>query len=145
EFKPGEGGRRTVIRPVSAEVVPPSAALPENRVYRDPAPAILGVESLFVSTVATPKDAAAARGVGGIVGIALEASLDPARNPDAVLLITGREFFDRPYVRADWRAGNVLRKGERSSLFGFTSNDPPTLDAVRVRGATLPAVVPVAN
>src|SRR5437588_10847497 len=33
-FKPGEGGRRTVIRPVSAEVVPASAALPENRVYR---------------------------------------------------------------------------------------------------------------
>src|SRR5207247_1087105 len=49
--------------------------------------------------------------------------------------IPGVANFGRsPAVRAEWTGKYKLETEERSPLFGFTSNQPPTLDAVRLRG-----------
>lgn len=49
-----------------------------------------------------------------------------------------------PAVRAYW-LDRPLRPGERSTLFGFTSDLPPTYDNLRARGNTVPAVAPAAE
>jgi hypothetical protein len=41
----------------------------------------------------------------------------------------------RGYLKADWRAGQVLKLGEHSVVFGFTSNLPPVDEVVRVISA----------
>jgi hypothetical protein len=39
-----------------------------------------------------------------------------------------------PAFRAVWNGAKGLRKGERGTIFGFTSNEPPTFADVRIRG-----------
>ena len=46
---------------------------------------------------------------------------------------TEDERNESPAIRAFW-LDNPLKPGERSTLFGFTSDYPPTYEAVRVRG-----------
>ena len=75
-------------------------------------------------------------------------TLQPAifANPDA----EGRPDSSRsPAIRAVFyqdEGDTAVKPGERSVLFGFTSNFPPLFEAARLRGALLPkgAATPVA-
>src|SRR5262249_7941044 len=62
-----------------------------------------------------------------------------ASDPDYVMMLSGSDFEQRPSFRAIWSGKNVLAKEARSTVFGFTSNLPPTLEAVRLRGELLDA------
>ena len=59
--------------------------------------------------------------------------VDPALEPDHVMLVAGADK-QGPAFRAVWSGDNALQKGKRSTLYGFTSNLPPTYDVVRIQG-----------
>src|SRR5262249_57393608 len=61
----------------------------------------------------------------------------------------GFEGRRAPAIRAYWTSSPLTSPGipfpgDRSPLFGFTSNDPPTFDVVRLRGLPHPAIKPAA-
>jgi hypothetical protein len=129
------------VRPVSYDVTYTSAVQGENRLYKDPAPAVTGKEIPVLAQLPTTTDLPA-RARTPIIGAALEVALDPVQAPDYVVLDYGRDalrdsgqpYLDRPYVRAVWNSRNGLKRGERSTVYGFTSNLPPTMAGVLVRG-----------
>ena len=84
-------------------------------------------------------------------GSVVNPGLTPATSGSVVdggLATTGRirpvavDRANRSYVRANWTNGNVLKPRERSAVFGFTSNQPPTYDEVQLRGVQLAGVKP---
>ena len=64
-------------------------------------------------------------------------ALDPASNPDYVMLLANSDFENAPSVRAIWSGKNVLERNNRSTVFGFTSNLPPVV------GREQPALVSI--
>ncbi len=50
------------------------------------------------------------------------------------------DWREQPLLRANWIGRNLLKPRERSAIFGFTSNAPPTYEPVSLRG--VPAVTP---
>jgi hypothetical protein len=58
--------------------------------------------------------------------------IDPALEPDHVLLVAKTDS-QGPAFRAVWTGDNALKKGNRSTLYGFTSNLSPTYDTVRIQ------------
>jgi hypothetical protein len=61
-------------------------------------------------------------------------ALDPAFNPNYTMLLAESDFDKGPCFRAVWNGDQVIKKDGRSTVFGFTSNLPPTLEAIRIRG-----------
>ncbi len=61
-------------------------------------------------------------------------ALDPAMDPSHVLLLPQSDFNQKPCFRAVWNPDNAVKKDVRSTIFGFTSNLPPTYEPVRLRG-----------
>src|SRR5262245_15383102 len=121
-------------QPISYAVTYVSGVQPENSKYRDPAPAVRNHELPVLVRVTSTRDVAKAVG-SGIVGVAVEEAMQPVHEPDLTVLDYGKDYSDRPYFRAIWFDNNALKKGDRSSVFGFTSNLPPTYATARLRGA----------
>jgi hypothetical protein len=61
-------------------------------------------------------------------------ALDPAINPGYVMLLSKSDFKNRPSFRAIWTGEDVIPKDGRSTVFGFTSNESPGFETVRLRG-----------
>ena len=61
-------------------------------------------------------------------------ALDPALDPNHIMLLPQSDFNQKPCFRAVWNPDNAIKKDVRSTLFGFTSNRPPTYEPVRLRG-----------
>ena len=128
-----------VIRPVSSSL-PAVLDAPPDKAYRNPAPPIPTKMPLRAIGTDKAADGAVAKPAAG----AAEKMPDAARNPDSVMLLGVPEFNYPASLRVSWADDNVVKKGERGSLFGFTSDIPPTLEGVRVVGKQVAAggVVP---
>lgn len=59
--------------------------------------------------------------------------VDQANTPDYVMLLNDSDFNKYPSFRAIWSGANVIGPGAKSSVFGFTSNQPPKFEPVRIR------------
>ena len=71
---------------------------------------------------------------------------EPGKNPSSVMLLASAfDFENQPCFRAMWNENNMLKKGNRSCLYGFTSNLPPTLAAARLRGIQVGAIQPAST
>jgi hypothetical protein len=104
-----------------------------NKAYKHLAPLVDLPQGLRLVPVPTRRGQAQPRGEKGkIVNVVWDA-LDPANNPDYIMLLTNSDFDNSPSVRAIWNGKNVLERNNRSTVFGFTSNLPPTTDLVRIR------------
>jgi len=69
---------------------------------------------------------------GKIITVIWDA-LDPATNPDYVMLLGKSQSEENNTFRAIWSGKNILGKGRRSTVFGFTSNLPPTMEPCQLR------------
>jgi hypothetical protein len=121
------------IRPVSFSNI--VAEVPVEKAYLPRAAAVLD-PGLRLTRVPTRRGEAApggGPGQGKLVSLVWDA-LDPAINPDYVMLLTGSDFERGPSFRAIWGGAAGLGKDNRSTVFGFTSNLPPTLEPVKIRG-----------
>jgi hypothetical protein len=138
----------------AAEIVPVAANVDiadhvVNKMYLEHAPAIPAKRAFNVVTIKgrrapgftigggikTPEFNRDVPGPGGVVGVGAEKdAAAPAARPDSVVLLPPNELLQRPCFRANWVGANVLKPGERSCIFGFTSNEPPTIEPVRLRG-----------
>ncbi|MGF1580108.1 MAG: hypothetical protein ACFCD0_12165 [Gemmataceae bacterium] len=122
------------VRPVSyGNIVARERA---DRIYRDKAPFIPINKRFFLTQVPTRRGQQAPGDENGNKILRIQWDpLDPAINPDYVILLNRSDFKDkRPSFRAIWSEKNAIEKDRRSTVFGFTSNLPPTLEPVRVRG-----------
>lgn len=126
----GDKAAPMAVRPVSATHSVGADA--KEPVYLDSAPAVPAPQPFRLSLIPTRREGRAIKATGGIANVIWDA-LDPATDPDYVMLLTESEF-KRPAFRAIWGAENALQKGGRSTVFGFTSNLPPTIQAVSIRG-----------
>jgi hypothetical protein len=133
------------IRPVSLGNILGAEAL--SRIYRSPAPPVAAPKALELSLVPMKVGEAAPQDKGGqrIVTVMWDA-FDPAVNPNFVTLLPESDFNQGPCFRAVWTRDRAVKKGTRSTVFGFTSNLQPTFESVRMRGPRLSkgGVVPVA-
>jgi hypothetical protein len=122
----------TKIRPVSfSNILAPNDA---DLAYQLQAPPVLLPKGLHLAHVPIRQgEAAPAVKDAGLVQVHWDA-LDPAHNPDNVMLLKQSDFKDRPSFRAIWNGKNAIPKDSRSTVFGFTSNLPPTIEPVRLRG-----------
>jgi hypothetical protein len=118
------------IRPISFSNR--AGATPEDKVYQSPAPARPVSPTYRLVRVPSQQRAGAARPEKEIVTVDWDA-LDPAHEPDYALLLSNSDFNKKPCFRAIWNGENVLAERARSTVFGFTSNLPPKLVAVRLR------------
>jgi hypothetical protein len=120
--------------PARGEVLPVSAGfrdVPDSgAVYRSPAPPVSSGRGYQLREVPTRRQAVQTD--KGIARIGKEA-LDPAAVPDYVILLGG-SGNQRAAFRAIWN-NNSLKKGMRSTVFGFTSNLPPTMEPVQIEGS----------
>lgn len=119
------------------EVVRPLAATHRvnSRSYLSPAPAIPLSLPLSLAYVPTSRGEAEPVGdsqKGKIVQIHWDA-LDPATPPDYVMILGSSDFDRHPSFRAIWSGNSAIGKDGRSTVFGFTSNMPPTIEPVRLR------------
>src|SRR5262245_54623048 len=128
-----EDAPRDRIQPVSYAVTYVSGVQPENTAYRNPAPAVRDREVPVLVRLPGTKELTAK--ASPFLQAALEDALEPVHEPDVVVHDYGSDYTDRPYFRAVWLDNNALKKGDRSSVFGFTSNLPPTWSVGRLRGA----------
>jgi hypothetical protein len=131
------GAKEKTILPVSYSNV--VAAAPGDRAYRVRAPAISITPRYQLVPVPTQRGERDPVGKGDGPAKLVWDALDPANNPDYVMLLSGSDFESSPSFRAIWTGDNVLKKDVRSTVFGFTSNLPPTIEPVRIRGLREPA------
>jgi hypothetical protein len=119
-------GKNGVMTPVSA-VIQGVADTNEGKMYQEMAPAIKEPLAYGLRAIRPSKPAAAKEKKE-------EVDRDPAREPDHVMLMVNwdveEEFVAGPrhaftFV-ASWNPDNVLKPTERSPIFGYTSNLPPT-------------------
>jgi hypothetical protein len=115
------------IRPVSFSHIVDGLGL----VYRQRAPAVPVANPYRLVEVPT-KHSEKAKGEKGI-NLVWDA-LDPASEPDHVMLLSTSDFDKNPAFRAIWAPDNLLKRDSRSTVFGFTSNLPPMTETVRLRG-----------
>jgi hypothetical protein len=129
----GEAKEAEQLRPVSFNNV--VAAGLSDKMYRSPAEAVTRAKQLQLTWVPTKLGEAApkAKDDERVVNILWDA-LDPALNPNHVLLLAKSDFNQRPCFRAVWNPDNAVKKDVRSTVFGFTSNRPPTFEPARLRG-----------
>ena len=129
EQKTKEGeDKEARIQPVSfSNVVGPD---PGQRAYKSPAPAVPIPQGLRLIPVPSQRGEKPER--GDIINVVWDA-LDPAVPPDYVMLLTQSDFDQGSSFRAIWSAKNALDKGGRSTVFGFTSNLPPTIEPARIQ------------
>lgn len=106
-----------------------------DRAYKPKAPAISVPQSFKLVQVPSKRGEKPAddKKNGRIVAVHWDA-LDPAVNPDYVMLLGKSDFDQRPSFRAIWRGDNLIKKEGRSTVFGFTSNLPPMLGTARLYG-----------
>jgi len=149
---PGAGaGIAPFIRPLSTDFAPLT-----DRRYLSPAPAVKAKEPWGFAPIAIgARPAAAGEDAGkepAAVLLIPRADFTDVDGPIA-LRRTGRDDDDLlladdirsttrartmwPAVRAVWSEDDLLKPRERSTLFGFTSNYPPTMDAIKVLGRAL--------
>jgi hypothetical protein len=123
-FATKEGG---AIRPVSA------THKVDQRTYLSPAPASPVDQPLVLAYVPTSRgETAPKKEANKIVQVHWDA-LDPAIPPDYVMLLSSSDFERYPSFRAIWTGKNAIGKDGGSTIFGFTSNMPPTIEPVRLR------------
>jgi hypothetical protein len=113
-------------------VRPVSATYKLNTPYQSPAPALPTIKPLFLTDVPTERGEAPRKGPKEIVQVHWDA-LDPATPPDLVMVLGSSDFDRYPSFRAIWSGKNAIAKNGRSTIFGFTSNLPPTIEPVRLR------------
>jgi hypothetical protein len=122
-------GEDDVARPVSA------TNKIGTRFFLSPAPAIPLAQSLslaFVPTTRGELEPKRDEQKGKIVQVHWDA-LDPATPPDYVMILGSSDFEKHPSFRAIWSGKNAIGKDGRSTVFGFTSPLPPTIEPVRLR------------
>lgn len=120
----------SAIKPVSA--VHGLDFSEEAKVYRSPSRPVQNSGLKLIQVRTTRDDIAQPDDKGKIVNVIWDA-LDPATDPDYVMLLSNSDFDKSPSFRAIWSGKNVLGKDGRSTVFGFTSNLPPTFEPVRIR------------
>jgi hypothetical protein len=121
------------IRPVSYTNVLFGGVL--DRIYKSPAEYVLPARPLVLTRVPTKlgEEAPTDKDDQRVVRVVWDA-LDPALNPNHVMLLHISDFNQMPCIRAVWSTDNGIKKDMRSTVFGFTSNWPPTYEPVRLRG-----------
>jgi len=74
----------------------------------------------------------------GVVDISAEP--DRGKNPDLITFRIRQSPVKGTYseLYLEWRGDNVLKPGERSAIYGFTSDYPPTFKDVNVGGGGNP-------
>jgi hypothetical protein len=122
------------IRPVSVANV---VGAETERLYRREAPAVAVPAPFRVVQVPTRRGEKEPVEKDQKVVNVLWDALDPATDPDYVMLLSGSDSDQRPTFRAIWNGKNVLAREARSTVFGYTSNLPPKLEDVRLRGELL--------
>jgi hypothetical protein len=146
--------KNVVLRPVSA-AYPLISEKRADRLFFNPAYAVETVRALRLEAV----------GVWSMAKGAPGQDKDPAHDPDPVIVFRSADFHGVPAragevavvgpnvisglpsgraaidgnryaaLRAVWTGDRELRPGNRSCVFGFTSNLPPTFALVRIHGA----------
>jgi hypothetical protein len=134
---PAKGDKdRPRIRPVSFSNIVAASAL--EKAYMQEAPPVVSGPQLRLVPVPTERGAAAPpKGPNPFATLVWDA-LDPAVRPREVMLLAGSDFRGSPSVRAIWGTAGLPRDS-RSTVFGFTSNLPPTLEPVRLRATRVDA------
>ena len=59
-----------------------------------------------------------------------------AVGPDVLQEVGDNQPEQQPYFKVDWRGDKIIKLGDHSVIFGFTSNLPPTEDLVRIVSST---------
>lgn len=130
---------RPPVQPVSY-----SHVLGTDRLYLKRAPAVPVGQRYRVVRVPTKqgeKDPTRAEGKKAVT--VQWNALDPAQNPDYVMLLAGSDFEEHLSFRAAWAGPNRLKKDARSTVFGFTSNLAPALAPVKLRAQPAAEKAPV--
>src|SRR5262249_22341547 len=107
----------------------------DSRTYVSPAPALPEAQPLTLAYVPTVRGEAQPKAgtVKGKIGQVHWDALDPATPPDYVMILGSSDFDKHPSFRAIWSGKNAIGKDGRSTVFGFTSPMPPTIEPVRLR------------
>lgn len=116
------------IKPVAFNNVLTGAA--EKRLYQTPAPPSSAGAALRLAPVPTSRKDQGEK--GKIINVFWD-PLDPAVHPDYVMLLNPTEKNEGAIFRAIWSGKNALGKDARSTVFGFTSNRPPTMEPVKLQ------------
>jgi hypothetical protein len=104
----------------------------DAKTYRSPAPALPVGAPLRITRVPTLRGEPEPKSADQIVQVTWDA-LDPALIPDYVLLLGSSDYDRQPSFRATWMGKNSIPTDGRSTIFGFTSNQPPKMESVRIR------------
>ena len=135
---PAKERPRSSVLPVSSNYRDLSGG---DRTYVSPSPGVPSARTYRLTSVETQKTARTNKGQGGVARV-IWAALDPAVEPDYVMLLGG-DGKGRPTFRALWN-NSALAERMRSTVFGFTSNLPPALEPVQIRGTPPGPIQPAA-
>lgn len=127
-----KAGEANGIRPVSFGSLP-AGGEDASRAYKVKAPLNALPDALRLVRIPTKRGETQPKEQQGKIVQVVWDALDPASTPDYVMLLQSSDFENAPSVRAIWSAKNALERNGRSTVFGFTSNLPPTTDLVSIR------------
>src|SRR5262245_19920250 len=128
----GKEGRKEDIEPVSSSTRDAAESEPA---YRSPAPAVPARRSYRLSLLPTRRGPFSDQPGDGVAKVVQEV-LDPVHEPDYVMVLAG-SGEQRSSFRAIWNG--YLPRGARSTVYGFTSNRPPTLQPIHLNGIGIQA------
>lgn len=119
----------TIIRPVSLGHNVAHGGV-EQKVFRDKNQAFTGTDELSLQRLAGNDSEKPMKDPGGLLKLVWE-ELNPPVRPDYVMLLASKAD-QRPTFRGIWSEEHALKKGRRSTVFGFTSNQKPRMGTVRL-------------